>query len=294
MVIKVAVPLVEIDEAESDELKVAASCDPACGPVARGEADGMGVMGDNGEDVRGQQQAHVEGIARGHHEDSFRWGDFTFTWMPPHKRGPHGAWAVACPYHKLNDRTSCTKAMSVRADPESKQTTCQLLKMWCLQAAQHDRKRLHSLVDFKSWDIPSNAVLEARLAAMPPPPPRRLLVGDDVLDANASGGAQDVAQAEAAPKRRPRGGRPKAKAKQKAKAKAAANIDNVAEPDGGDILANSPGGSRSDHESQVSMAQPDAQGEADSNEQSSSSGSGSSSKQASSSSSSSDTSSSGT
>ena len=124
----------------------------------------------------------IPGHRRQQHADSFRWGHFYFTWSTAATRPPHGGWAVVCPYHAKNSRTSCSKSMALPTS-DSKERVQSLLKLWCLQADGCVRKSDHASVRFKNCDVPPAATLDARLGNMPPPPDRALLIDDEARDA---------------------------------------------------------------------------------------------------------------
>ena len=166
-------------------------------------------------DADGAEAAEQEGAnarpgpRRMLHADSFRWGPFYFTYVPPEKRPPNGQWAVTCPFHAKSVRTDCTKSMAISGPTLlDKEKVRDSLKLWCLQADACTRKSEHSAVRFKGCDIPAEAILQARLGELPAPPDRTLIIDDET---------RDRLEAEEA-RNRGRAGRPKAKAKGKAKA----------------------------------------------------------------------------
>ena len=188
---------------------------------------------------------------RGRHRDmeSFVWGPFRITWSRPDQRPPHGSWQATCPFHALNSRTGCKKAIGLRDSTDTEKAKCRdLLKLWCLQAPTHDRQRRHNRTQPRQLELLDAAVLEARLQALPDPPARDVLEDDATLDARAP-----------APKAK---GKAKSKGKAKAGAKAAAAKAAAAaaheEPE-----PRSP--------SQVAASDPDSSDSGDSQESSSSS-----------------------
>ena len=110
----------------------------------------------------------AEGAARRHpqvHADSFMWRPFRFTWSSPAKRPKFGSWQATCPYHKASAATGCKKAIGLRNSTEDERVLCRdLLKVWCLSAASHDRQRSHKQVEPRHVELLDNRVLEARLA----------------------------------------------------------------------------------------------------------------------------------
>ena len=56
---------------------------------------------------------------RTQHEDSFQWGPFRFTFSSPEKRPRFGQYQATCPYHRLNPRTGCKKALALRDSTEA-------------------------------------------------------------------------------------------------------------------------------------------------------------------------------
>ena len=152
------------------------------------------------------------------HPDSFKWGGFYLTWSAPERRPPLGQWSVVCPYHLKSQRTDCTKSMAV-TPRQGKDRVRDLLKLWCLQADQHERKWQHSAVHFKDSDVPPEAMLESRLLEMVPPPQRTEIVDDETwAAAHAAEEAEERAEDVIQPRAK---GRAKTKAKAKGKAKPA-------------------------------------------------------------------------
>eukprot|EP00435_Cladocopium_sp_Y103_P036773 s1919_g9.t1 len=137
------------------------------------------------------------------HPDSFDWGPFRFTFTGQNKRPPHGQWQANCPYHRLNDRTGCTRAMQAGPSEETKQEAKRKLQTWCLLAPHHARKRHHTSAYLTSSDVLPQEILNIRLSALTPPiakPPT-----DEELDAAETQDAKNTAP-------------PRAKAKSRAKA----------------------------------------------------------------------------
>ena len=162
----------------------------------------------------GDAEQHVPAVVRHRrvHEDSFVWHQvFRFTWSSAEKRPPFGSWQATCPYHKVSHVTGCKKAVGLLdGTDEEKQRCCKLLKLWCLQAPQHDRRRSHAAVQPRDMELLDDAVLEARVSNIMPPP--ETVETDEALDARAKAAAKARLKAKAKPK-------PKAKTSSKAKAK---------------------------------------------------------------------------
>ena len=144
------------------------------------------------------------------HPDSFDWGPFRFTFTGPDKRPPHGQWQAHCPFHRLSDRTGCTRAMMAGPTEQTKQEAKRKLQTWCLLAPHHDRKRHHTSAYLKSSDVLPEGLLDIRLSALKLPTGKAPT--DEELDAAEALAAEDKAK-------------PRAKAKAKGKAKAQAKAD---------------------------------------------------------------------
>ena len=150
------------------------------------------------------------------HPDSFDWGPFRFTFTGPHKRPPHGQWQANCPYHRLSERTGCTRAMQAGPTEQTKEEAKRTLQTWCLLAPHHDRKRHHTSACVKSSDVLPQGLLDIRLSALKLPagkPPT-----DEELDLDL-----DAAETQDEKKKAQPRAKAKAKGKAKAKTKAACN-----------------------------------------------------------------------
>lgn len=134
---------------------------------------------------------------RGANEDSFDWAPFRFIFSGPETKPPHGQWQATCPYHRLNDKTLCTKSMSIGMS--GKESSKRILQWWCLQAPLYNRRRLHGGARMvASSAVPAPEIMEARRAALPVPPP--VAPTDLALD------AAEGTEAAPRPKRRKRSG----------------------------------------------------------------------------------------
>ena len=111
------------------------------------------------------------------HPESGRVGPFTLSFSM--KRPPLGAWQATCPFHALNDKTGCTKAMKVSAE-HSSQMVRRMLLMWCLQAPHHTRKSTHSKVVPKNLQLLPEEVILQRIYDMAAPP--AVVIPDDNLE----------------------------------------------------------------------------------------------------------------
>ena len=152
------------------------------------------------------------------HGDTFMWGVFRLTWSSPEKRGPHGSWQATCPYHRASHVTGCKKSIALSsATPEEKTRCCNLLKLWCLQAPQHERRSSHGTSQPRQLELLDECVLDARLASLPPVPAS--VRTDEELDAAAIAAPRAKGKAKARVKAK-ESSRPKAKSKPKASASA--------------------------------------------------------------------------
>ena len=171
------------------------------------------------------------------HPDSFDWGCFRFTFTGPDKRPPHGQWQAACPFHRLNAKTGCTRAMQVGPTPETKEAAKQKLQAWCLLAPLHDRKRHHTSAHVKTADALPSQVMDQKLKELPAPPSKPKT--DEELDAavpaaaaKAAGAAipaKAKAQTKAKAKLKSAGKQPKRKAKPKTKTKRKRKANEISE-----------------------------------------------------------------
>ena len=178
-----------------------------------------------------------ERAARHRDAQSFVWGPFRITWSRPDQRPPHGSWQATCPYHALNSKTGCKKAIGLRESTENEKLKCRdLLKLWCLQAPTHDRQRSHNRAQPRQLELLDDAVLEARLQALPEAPSRDALEDDDTLDARE---AAPKAKAKARGKAKSKG-KAKAKSGAKAAAKAAAAADHAEPGSPSEVAASDP------------------------------------------------------
>ena len=86
------------------------------------------------DDSEAPAQAHVGGeIVRAVHPDSFAFGPhFRLTFVTPDKRPPHGCWQGTCRYHRLNQKTRCTRALNLGPSQESKELCMRAMMSWCL------------------------------------------------------------------------------------------------------------------------------------------------------------------
>ena len=148
------------------------------------------------------------------------WGVFRFTWSSPEKRGPHGSWQATCPYHRASHVTGCKKSIALSsATPEDKTRCCNLLKLWCLQAPQHERRSSHDTSQPRQLELLDECVLDARLASLPPVPAS--VRTDAEFDAAAIAAPRAKGKAKARVKAKAKeSSRPKAKSKPKASASA--------------------------------------------------------------------------
>ena len=113
-----------------------------------------------------------------------------------------GAWQATCPQNDTSV-TGCKKSIALSSNTPEEKTRCMnLLKLWCLQAGQCDRRSTHAATQPRSLELVDEAVLQARLATLPAVP--AVVRTDAELDAMAAAPAV----------------RPKAKAKGGAQAKA--------------------------------------------------------------------------
>lgn len=113
---------------------------------------------------------------------SYRWGHFYFTWSPPEKRPPHGSWQARCPYHRLNEKTACTKSYGLR-NPDQIEHCRLVLQNWCIQARAYSRKRDHGSVSLHAMELLPVGLLEARLLELPVPHMVKTDAELDALDA---------------------------------------------------------------------------------------------------------------
>ena len=73
------------------------------------------------------------------------WGPFRITYRPP--KGPLalGAWFARCPFHKLSEKTDCTRTSTIGApDDGSRTAALRSLYMWCNSARSFDTKAMLS------------------------------------------------------------------------------------------------------------------------------------------------------
>lgn len=104
------------------------------------------------------------------HPDSFDFGPFRITYTTPEKRPPHGQWQARCLYHRLNERTACTKACQCGPNPADKEFRKRWLLTWCLQAPLYDRKRTHALAQVAQREVLPQELLDRKLLDLAPPP----------------------------------------------------------------------------------------------------------------------------
>ena len=176
------------------------------------------------------------------HADSFQWGLFRFTWSNPEKRPPHGQWHVKCPFHRLSQKTGCTRALKAGETEDSKDLAKRVLQGWCLQAPSHERKSSHCAIPLKNHEALPAEILEFRLASLPQPPD--ILLADDELDALEEAEPEaEAKEGKARPKRKSKAaakGRPTKKAKPApAKPKAKGRGKRKSRPDSVDSRAGS-------------------------------------------------------
>lgn len=161
-------------------------------------------------------------VTREKHPDSFHWGVFRFTFTPASKRPPYGQFQAKCPYHQLNPKTSCTRAMQVGPSSESRDLVIRTLQSWCLLAAVHNRKRHHTSAFVSKADVLPQALLDERLKTLSDPPTH--VPTDIELDALDRDNDRETADARAGKASSSRPGKAstakgQAKAASKAKAK---------------------------------------------------------------------------
>ena len=152
------------------------------------------------------------------HPDSFTWGPgdgFVFTWTSADRRPPNGSWQALCRYHKLNKDTACTQSMSANM---GKELTKRLLKLWCLQAPLHTRKKHHANIRARFLEDVDEEILQARVESLPPPPEE--LLDDDQLDELEKRAGNGVTSGEDSERDAAPAAKGKAKAKGKARSKA--------------------------------------------------------------------------
>ena len=120
------------------------------------------------------------------------WGHFRITFRQP-KLFSCGSWFARCPYHKLSDKTACTKTLAIRSPDEcDSRASLIAIYMWCNSALEHTRKRdhgAHPIAD-KREILPWSVVQEQMPTADPPAP----LLTDEQLDCpepEAKSGADD-------------------------------------------------------------------------------------------------------
>ena len=217
--------------------------------ASRPSGSGRPPDDDAAETADGVASAHGDARARASgsrqvHQDTFQWGPFRMTFSGPEKRPKFGSWQAACPYHKLSEVTMCKKAIGLRNETaEEKQNCLRLLKLWCLQAPNHDRRRHHNNVNPRVAELLDDSVLEARLEALSEPPSRENLQDDAALDAAAAtAAAKGRAKAKAKPGAKVK---PKSSSKSKAKAKPKPAAAPAAAPSD-EAASDPPSSSRSD------------------------------------------------
>ena len=103
------------------------------------------------------------------HPDSFQWGPFRFTFTTAEKRPPHGQYQAHCPFHRLSDKTGCTRAMQVGPSKETKEEAKRMLQSWCLLAPLHSRKRHHTAAYIKRADVLPQEILDQKLTLLRAP-----------------------------------------------------------------------------------------------------------------------------
>ena len=124
-------------------------------------------------------------------DPSFDWGPdnaFRIHFTSADLKPPYGQWQATCYYHKLSDKTACTRTVSCLHAGGSDNAR-RLCMLWCLHAPAHSRRRFHKAVPVHSFEVLDECILQARCAELPPPPARELLKGDDQLDEEEVAGA---------------------------------------------------------------------------------------------------------
>ena len=131
------------------------------------------------DDSAAQAKAPRQNQSRDVHPDSFDWGSFRFTFTDASARPPRGQWQAKCRFHKLNDKTWCTRSMTIGSAEGSKDLTLRLLKGWCVQAGKFKKKKDHARMALRPADALPDEVLDSLLGDMPPVP--SLVVPDDQM-----------------------------------------------------------------------------------------------------------------
>lgn len=134
------------------------------------------------------QQQPKGKLVREVHPQSEHWGPFYLTWSDATTRPPYGAWQARCPFHRLNEKTACTKSIALK-DPGSKDSCRLLLMTWCLQYSAYSRKRDHGALQLRAVEVLPLEVLNSRLAEVPQAPPAREVKTDVELDAEEAAAA---------------------------------------------------------------------------------------------------------
>ena len=131
------------------------------------------------DDSAAQAKAPRQNQSRDVHPDSFDWGSFRFTFTDASARPPRGQWQAKCRFHKLNDKTWCTRSMTIGSAEGSKDLTLRLLKGWCVQAGKFKKKKDRARMALRPADALPDEVLDSLLGDMPPVP--SLVVPDDQM-----------------------------------------------------------------------------------------------------------------
>ena len=66
-----------------------------------------------------------------------------------------------CRFHKLNDKTWCTRSMTIGSAEGSKDLTLRLLKGWCVQAGKFKKKKDHARMALRPADALPDEVLDS-------------------------------------------------------------------------------------------------------------------------------------
>ena len=145
------------------------------------------------------------------------------TWRAPGRDCVHGAWQAKCPYHRRSAITACTKSLNLAEDTdEQRELTLRMVKNWLLQARSFDRAWKHQQWNPRSYECPSEHILDIKAEQMPAL--SEATQTDDELDARAARAAlastpTPKAKAKAKSKRKPKA-KPKPKQTQATKRRA--------------------------------------------------------------------------